>query len=375
MKPKFQRVLGVVAAGSLVAVALVALVSESQAAAPHQAAPHQAASQREAGFAPKATQPEIVYVNGKFTNPTTRNIVTWLPSQPPNYRIVYDNSGLGQTFGNLRLPKSKAPKAGYPVVVLLHGGGWQSVWPYDYLEPFADSLTQRGIATWNIEYRRPGQRGGGWPGTFLDVAHATDFVRTLAPKFHLDLSRVVVSGQSAGGHLAVWVASRHKIPKTSPIYTPNPLPVRGVVSLDAWALDMRYDIEHGVDSAAPGTVLFDLLGVQTAEQALARVDADGPSPTQLLPIGTSIELFTGTVCCYRDANTRYAQAAAAAGDNVKLTLFRGGTHFDPVDVCGPGWPYVVTAIFNQLHEKITAKDLANPSPRLCRRMNVDQPSQ
>lgn len=382
MNPRLRRVLGAVAVGlgavavgSLIAGGLLVTEGQSQAAAPlPRLAQPQAALQQAADTASKQnTKLKIVYVDGKFRNYTSGDIATWLPTEPANFRIGYDpNAGAGSAFGNLRLPKTKAPKAGYPMVILLHGGGWQSDWPYDYLEPFADQLAQRGIASWNVEYRRPGQRDAGWPNTFLDVAHATDFVRTLAPKYKLDLNRIVVSGQSAGGHLSVWVASRHKIPKTSPLYVPNPLPVRGVVSLDAWALDMRYDIEHQVDSAAPGTMLFDLLGVQTAEQALARVDAEGPSPQQLLPIGVPIELVSGTAGSYAAANTRYAMAAAEAGDKVKLTLFKGGTHFDPVDVCGPGWKYVVRSIFKQLNEPVTPSDRANPSREQCLRMGVDK---
>jgi hypothetical protein len=172
----------------------------------------------------------------------------------------------------------------------------------------------------------------------------------------------------------VWDAARHKIPKDSPIYTPNPQPLRGAVSLDGWALDVRYDIETKTGSGAPGGVLFQLLGVQTPEEALKRVDEDGPSPTQLLPLGVPQVLFTGSKCCYEDTALRYARAAAAAGDSVKATVFKGATHFDQVDPCGPAWPRIVKAVFTLLDEKATARDLRGPGPRLCRRMHIDQPA-
>ena len=100
----------------------------------------------------------------------------------------------------------------------------------------------------------------------------------------------------------------------------------------------------------------------------------GPSPTQLLPLGVPQVLFTGSKCCYEDTALRYARAAAAAGDSVKATVFKGPTHFDQVDPCGPAWPRIVKAVFTLLDEKATARDLRGPGPRLCRRMHIDQPA-
>ena len=68
-----------------------------------------------------------------------------------------------------------------------------------------------GIATWNIEYRRLGETGSGWPGTYLDVGRAVDHVRAIAGEHHLDLGRVAVVGHSAGGHLAMWTAARRRL--------------------------------------------------------------------------------------------------------------------------------------------------------------------
>src|SRR5262245_64343849 len=98
------------------------------------------------------------------------------------------------------------------------------------MEPLAEALAGEGVATWNIEYRRVGNEGGGWPGTFLDVAHATDHVKTLAATHPIDLSRVVVLGHSAGGHLALWAAARGRLASTSKLYRESPLALRGVVA-------------------------------------------------------------------------------------------------------------------------------------------------
>ncbi len=64
----------------------------------------------------------------------------------------------------------------------------------DNMRPVAAALTEAGIATWNVEYRRLGNAGGGWPGTFQDVAHAADFLRTLAKGNDLDLTGSLRSG-------------------------------------------------------------------------------------------------------------------------------------------------------------------------------------
>ena len=103
--------------------------------------------------------------------------------------------------GELFLPAGKGP---HPVVVLIHGGCWLVELPgTELMDYIAADLQARGYAVWNIEYRRVGGVGGGYPGTFLDVADGIDALRKLAPANALDLNHVVVVGHSAGGHLAL----------------------------------------------------------------------------------------------------------------------------------------------------------------------------
>ena len=80
------------------------------------------------------------------------------------------------------------------------------------MDPLADDLAAHGYAAWNIEYRRVGQSGGGWPGTLHDVAAAIDHLTDVAATHPLDLDRVAFVGHSAGGHLALWSAGRAAIP-------------------------------------------------------------------------------------------------------------------------------------------------------------------
>jgi acetyl esterase/lipase len=128
------------------------------------------------------------------------------------------------------VPKGEGP---FPVFVVIHGGCWLNAFDYTYITRLAAWLTERGVATWTIEYRRLGDEGGGWPGTFLDVANATDKLRELAPKSMLDLTRVYTTGHSAGGQLALWLASRATLPGASALFRKDPLPIRGVLGLAA----------------------------------------------------------------------------------------------------------------------------------------------
>src|SRR5262245_2297950 len=102
-------------------------------------------------------------------------------------RIAY-GSGPSQ-FGELWLPVQAG--GSLPVVVLVHGGCWQSSYGRDLMDPLAKDLSSRGFAVWNIEYRRLGETGGGYPGTFSDVAQAFDALRTVAQRYPLNLAKIV----------------------------------------------------------------------------------------------------------------------------------------------------------------------------------------
>src|SRR5262245_17925488 len=116
---------------------------------------------------------------------------------PGARRIAYGAEPL--QFGELRVPSTKGP---HPVAIVVHGGCWvaklgnmdERAVAMDNMRPLAAALTEAGIATWNVEYRRLGNAGGGWPGTFQDVALAADFIRTLARANELDLARVIAIG-------------------------------------------------------------------------------------------------------------------------------------------------------------------------------------
>lgn len=110
-------------------------------------------------------------------------------------------------------------------MVLIHGGFWRDRYHLDLMDPLADDLAARGIASWNIEYRRVGPTGGGWQTTPADVAAAIDHIATRGAGW----KHIVTVGHSAGGHLALWNASRVD-PQQAPSLTVGLAPVADVIA-------------------------------------------------------------------------------------------------------------------------------------------------
>ncbi len=259
------------------------------------------------------------------------NILTQ-PAPSADMRMAYGDGE--HHFGELRLPGGGAP---HPIVIVIHGGYWRAQYGFDYMGHVCESLREAGLATWNIEYRRIGHDGGGYPGTLLDVARAADHVRALSPHYDLDLTRVVTLGHSAGGHLACWLAGRHRIMQSDPLHDKDPLPITGVVSL-AGVLDLR----RGWQMRLSNNVIESLLGGAPADVP-TRYDA--ASPYELLPLGVPQVLIQGTA----DANVpfeisqRYYDAARAKGDRAELIALDGAGHFEVVDPQTREWQVILDA--------------------------------
>jgi acetyl esterase/lipase len=207
----------------------------------------------------------------------------------------------------------------------------------EMIRPVAAALTDAGVVTWNVEYRRLGNAGGGWPGTFQDIAHAADFVRTLAPQNELDLTRVIAIGHSAGGHLAMWLAARAKLPKTSELYVENPIALKGVLDLDG-----PPDLKATLPLQQPlcgSPVVTNLIGGSPEERPERyRVG----SPIELLPFGVAQEFFAGRMFAAQAAP--YEDAAKRAGDEIRTHVLPNAGHFVFVDPQTDVWPQIVTAV-------------------------------
>jgi len=252
-----------------------------------------------------------------------------LTPPPADARIAYGDAP--QQFGDLRLPKTGAPAAhAYPVAIVIHGGYWRSAYGLEHIGHLCAALTQAGVATWSVEYRRLGDPGGGWPAAGEDVLRGGEYLRALAQRYPLDLSRVVAVGHSAGGQLALWLAAQHKIP------------LRGVVSL-AGVVDLRRAWELGLSRG----VVAELLGGTPQEQPERYRLA---SPIELLPLGVPERLLHGT----RDdvvpieIGRRFQAAATAAGDDSRLIEIQGAGHFDLIDPRTHAWTQVEAAVLGLL---------------------------
>jgi acetyl esterase/lipase len=267
-----------------------------------------------------------------------------LPVAAGSRRIAYGSDPL--QFGELRVPEGKGP---HPVAVIVHGGCWlaklgnldERAVALDLLRPLAAALTEQGVATWNLEYRRVGNAGGGWPGTFVDVAHGADYLRKIASENRLDLNRVLAMGHSAGGHLAMWLAARAKLPMSSELYAKDPLRLQGVIDLDGPA-DLKAVLPMQ-QRVCGGPVITRLVGGTPEEQPQRYRET---SPIEMLPLGVRQEFFAGRM--FAAQAPPYEAAARRAGDAVHTTVLAEAGHFVFVDPGSAVWPQVIRSVREML---------------------------
>ena len=215
-------------------------------------------------------------------------------------------------FGELWLPGSP-PDGGYPVVVLIHGGCWLREYDIGHIRPLAAALRDAGFAVWALEYRRVGEAGGGWPGTFVDVAHGLASVRERGED-NLDLERVVIVGHSAGGHLALWAAAGAGLGSQLPGEQPELPALRGAIGLAAITDLPAYAI--GTNSCQQVTPR--LLG-GTPGEVPERYSLASP---HRLPITGPVVLLQG------DADPIVPREQALAMPGARLREIPGAGHFD-----------------------------------------------
>lgn len=241
-------------------------------------------------------------------------------------------------YAELFLPSGAGP---FPVAVLVHGGCWTKAFGgITQLRNMAGALAARGIAVWNVEYRRVDEAGGGYPGTYLDMNAALDLLARTARAYPLDLDRLAAVGHSAGGQLVQWLAARPRIPATSPLYRKDILPVRHVVSLGGLA-DLRR--EAALLKTSCDREIAELAGTPSA----ARPDVfSDTNAGDLMPNGSRTILVTGeldTISPPRVAHD-FAARARAAGDSADVVILPGASHYDEVAATSAAWPRVLRAI-------------------------------
>lgn len=201
------------------------------------------------------------------------------------------------------------------LVVMIHGGWWRDAYDLHLMDPLSADLAGRGWAVANLEYRRTGSDGGGWPQTVEDVQAAVAEVRRVRPEL-AGLPAVAI-GHSAGGHLALTIGARRTVDAVVALAPITDLP--------------RCVAEHLEEGA---TQRF--IGAEPDEAPDTYRDA---SPLQALPLGLPLLLIHG------DLDDRvpvthsraYATKAAALGDSLTYAEEPGVDHFHVIDPRHPTW--------------------------------------
>lgn len=262
------------------------------------------------------------------------------PAPPPDLVVRYGD--LAEHVADVRLPgRGRGSPAPAPLVLVVHGGFWRAEYDRKHTGPLCTGLADAGYATAAVEFRRTGQPTGGWPGTFDDIARAVDTVPALvaeAARGAVDAARPVLLGHSAGGHLVLWSAGRHRLPTSSRWHRRDRLAVRGVVALAPvadLATASRLRLGDGAVDA--------LLGGSPDEVPERYAAAD---PMRLLPIDVPAVVVHGKLDqrVPLEQSIAFHRAAEDAGDSVALRVLAGVEHFGVIDPRSPAWAEVLEAV-------------------------------
>jgi acetyl esterase/lipase len=272
--------------------------------------------------------------------PMTLNDYMALKGPAPTEHIAYGPAPL--QYAEFFKPSGAGP---FPVIVLIHGGCFLNKYQgVPQMRGMAGALMAKGVAVWNIEYRGLDTPGGGYPGTFLDVRSAIDLLATQSKARDLDMRRLVVVGHSAGAALSLWAAGRGNLPKSSPLYEDDALPIRKVVALGGFA-NLRTMVESS--KANCGFEMRQLTGSSSAKRPDVYADTN---PLDLTPNGSATIFINGdhdTVVTPRQS-AEDAAHVHERGDAVETLVLPGASHYDEIAVSSPSWALVEPAILKAL---------------------------
>ncbi len=257
------------------------------------------------------------------------------PRPKPTATIAYGKNSL--QVADLWLPRGRGL---HPTVLMVHGGCWQTdIADRTIMNWIANDLRRRGIAVWNVDYRGVDRPGGGYPGTYLDAAAAADALRSNTRRYHLDLSRLTAVGHSAGGHLALWLAGRPRLPLNSPLRGRNPLPIRTVISLGGLP-----DLELAATPPGSGCgteVVGKISGGHYAETSVPRLAPLGIRQVLINSMQDRI-IPTGYA-------SDYAAKMRAKGDTVVVRMIDHSGHVELIAPETAAWRTAVSEIQKALH--------------------------
>ena len=263
--------------------------------------------------------------------------LTGRPRPAPDATISYGANPYQRV--DLWLPRTPGK---HKTVLMVHGGCWQTeIADRSLMNWIANDLRGRGYAVWNIDYRGVDRPGGGYPGTFADASAATDALRDAAARYQLDLTKVVAVGHSAGGHLALWLAGRARLPVGSALHAAHPLPIAHVISLGGLP-----DLEATAASPDNGCgteVVARLTGSPSPTHADVFADTSVP---RLLPLGVPHDLVNGEndrIIPMR-LGTGYEAQARAKGDRVVLHRVAATGHVELIAPESAAWAKTVALI-------------------------------
>jgi acetyl esterase/lipase len=248
-----------------------------------------------------------------------------LPPPPADARIPYGRDP--NQFGEIRLPKGKSS---VPVVMNIHGGFWRAQYGLAHAGHLCAALTAAGLATWNIEYRRVGNPGGGWPGTFEDIRSAYRFLPQLAKRYGLEASKFLVMGHSAGAQLALCLAAH----ETS---LSRVVSLAGVVDLQqAWDLHLSGDAVAAFLGGKPSEVPEHYREADPMQTTVPR------STTQWLIHGASDDVVPSYF------SRTYAEKKKPRGEDVHYLEISTAGHYDLIDPRSRAWPKVQDTVLHML---------------------------
>lgn len=257
---------------------------------------------------------------------------------PPDLTLRYGQ--LEEHVVDVRLPAhlGNGPR---PAAVIIHGGFWRPAYDRTHAGPQSVALAEAGYVVATVEYRRAGSSENSWVTTFDDVASVCDQLPSLLAASvgsNVRLATTVLVGHSAGGHLALWSAGRHRLPPTSRWHRTTPLPVSHVVSL-AGIVDLVRADELRLGSGAAAALLGG--GARTVPERYAVTN-----PAALLPLGVRTVLLHGSADQQVpvELSRNYAARAAAAGEAVTFTELPGVGHYELIDPLSPVWDRVLDAM-------------------------------